>query len=74
MAERVHLTQSQSWALLEKLGGDEEKLKRCIEKLSDWKLSKQMEGGNDYLAICKWVINAVENDPYSVSPDSAGAR
>lgn len=61
-AAHVSTTDSQHEALLAKANRDENLVKLWYERLSDWKLQKQMRGGNDYLSICKWVIAAVAMD------------
>lgn len=68
MAERVLITQSQHENLLKKLGNDPEKLKACYEKLSIWKIGKQIMGGTDYRSILNWVIKAVEEDASKPKP------
>lgn len=63
VAPMVHLTSTQQRALLAKVQNDQEKLKLCYTKLSDWKINGQIDDAkDDYLRICKWVITAVERD------------
>lgn len=60
---RVWIAPSQEQDLLRRLNGDQKKLTACYEKLSGWKFEKMIDGGkNDYGAIIKWVIEAVERD------------
>ena len=60
VVEFVFLTATQQQKLLKKLDLDTEKLKKCYEKLSNWKIGKGIAGGqNDYMAIINWVIDAV---------------
>lgn len=58
----VQTTDSQHKALLKKANESQELVQSWYEKLSEWKIGKGMEGGNDFLQICKWVINAVEKE------------
>jgi len=62
VSPRVWLTMTQREELFKKCLKDTAKVKACYQKLSDWKISKNMEGGNDYLTILNWVITAVETD------------
>lgn len=60
---RVFLTPTQEEHLLRKLDRDKNLLKKCYEKLSDWKIGKGITGGaNDYSTFTKWVIDAVKDD------------
>ena len=59
----VKTTDTQHESLKQKLGGDEAKLKRCYEKLSEWKISKSITtGANDYRSILNWVIKAIDDE------------
>jgi phage replication O-like protein O len=63
VAPRVFVSESQQADLLKKVQEDKEKLVKCYDKLSTWKIGKMIEGGsNDYSAIVKWVIDAVRKD------------
>ena len=59
-ADRVFLTDLQWQNLIDKIG--QERVTRCIERLNDWKVGKSLEGGNDYSAILRWVVKAVEEE------------
>jgi hypothetical protein len=58
----VQTTPIQHQRLLEKLGGDEEKLSRCYGILADWKSNKGIIGGSDSSHIHKWVLKALERE------------
>lgn len=74
-APEVLTTPKQHDILLAKCGGDAAKLAAVYEKLSDWKISKSISGGNDYLSIIKWVFKACDADDLtSKSKDSARAE
>ncbi len=61
-AQQVWLTTTQHLDLTKRMEGDEKKVLACYERLSRWKISKQIAGGNDYLSILNWVIKAVEEE------------
>lgn len=63
VAKHVLLTKTQREDLLKKASGDEALMKSWIEKLSTWKISKNIAGGNDYLSITNWVMRAVAETP-----------
>jgi hypothetical protein len=58
----VFLTPTQQNSLLKKLEGNQDKLDKCYQKLSAWRISDQDYAGCSYLKILKWVIRAVEKD------------
>lgn len=59
VAPRVSLTRSQSDALLERSKGDASLVKEWVQMLSQWKIKKCIEGGeNDFGAITSWVIQS----------------
>lgn len=61
-ADRVFITPSQEATLLKKANNDLNLVKKWYDALNDWKIGKDIVGGNDYLSICKWVIEAVEKN------------
>lgn len=60
--ERIFTTHSQHENLLVKAKQNVELVKKWYERLSGWKISKEICGGNDYSNIVNWVIDAVERD------------
>lgn len=63
LAERVLITPSQHAALLKRAGGDEALVTSWYERLSTWKIDKEIfDGKGDFGAIIKWVIDAVKKD------------
>lgn len=63
VAEGVLLTQSQQESLLKRAKGDQALLAKWYDKLSTWKINKGIFGGTgDYLAIIKWVEDAVAQE------------
>ena len=63
-AERVATTPSQHDALLNRASGDESLVAKWYNRLSEWKINKNLDGGTrDYLAITTWVISAVAEAP-----------
>lgn len=63
VAPYVWLTKTQEEAFLKNLDGDQEKAKKCYQKLSDWKIGKSITGGkNDYKALVDWVIDAIMSE------------
>lgn len=57
----VFLSEEEHQSLLEKLEGNEEKRTLCYKKLSEWKIANPSYAPkSDYLAILKWVCNAVQ--------------
>jgi len=71
VAPRVFVTPSQEEDLLKRFDHSVEKIKSCYDKLSMWKVSKEMQGGQDYRMIMNWVQKAVEEDEKKlrVSPE-----
>lgn len=59
---RVWTTESQHNHLLKKANHDASLVDSWYERLEFWKVDKGLEGGNDFKAIGKWVIQAVEED------------
>jgi Helix-turn-helix domain len=74
VAPGVFLNPTQKAQLLKKLDGNEDKLNKCLTKLSDWKIGQSIQGGNDYMSICKWVIGAVKSEEVQVSQKQAFAE
>lgn len=63
VADRVFVSQSQHDSLLKKADGNEDLVCQWYEKLSEWKISKELTGGtNDYKALIGWVPDAVKED------------
>lgn len=61
VAERVNITASQEESLLKKASGDVKLVKTWFQKLSDWKIGKEIFScSNDYRSIINWVIASVE--------------
>lgn len=61
---RVFTTPSQHQSLLERARGDESLVLKWYNRLSEWKISKNLDGGSrDYIAILTWVIDAALNEP-----------
>lgn len=59
-APRITLTDSQHEDLLKRAKGDTSLVEKWYDKLSCWKISKEIHNrSNDYAAIVKWVIDAV---------------
>lgn len=68
-APEVSTTKTQHDDLLRRLGNDQKKLLSCYEKLSAWKIGKQITGGNDYKAILNWVIKSIEEETQKCKPN-----
>lgn len=62
VADRVFLTPSQVNALKKRLEGSKITLQAIYDKLSTWKLSKDIWGGSDFRTIITWVIDACLKD------------
>ncbi len=63
MASRVFVTPSQHESLLRKANDDPDLVAKWYEKLSQWKISKEIiDGPNDYRALLGWVPDAVKED------------
>jgi len=61
-ADRVEVGPTQHANLVKKANGDETLVKTWYERLSEWKIKREIEGGNDYASILNWVIQAVKED------------
>ncbi len=61
-AVRIAVTPTQHASLLKKANDDEALVKAWYDRLSEWKVKKEIDGGNDYATILNWVIKAVEED------------
>lgn len=68
IAPGVWLTPTQRNDVLRRLGMNTDKATQCYEKLSSWKIGKQMVGGQDYRMIINWVIKAIEEQPVARKP------
>lgn len=63
-AERVLTTDSQHQDLLKRANGDINLVTSWYDRLSTWKISKEIHGGTrDYKNIVDWVIEAVKEKP-----------
>lgn len=59
----VFVTPTQHQDLLKRCGHQETTLNKCYDKLSTWKIGKEISGGkNDYKAMVDWVIDAVKKE------------
>lgn len=61
-ADRVWTTETQHLNLLKRSEEKDELVKRWYERLSVWKIDKEVLNGSDYASILKWVIKAVNQD------------
>lgn len=63
IADRVYISASQHENLLKRANNDETLVASWYDRLSTWKIGKEIFNGNgDYQAIIKWVISAVKDD------------
>ena len=74
-ADRVLISPSQHQDLLKLAEGDEALVQTWYNRLSRWKIGKEMEGGNnDYRSIINWTIKAVKEDQASESSNRATSQ
>jgi len=69
VAPSVFLTPTQIQDIQRRVKGNDSAAVACFDKLSAWKISKNIVGGNDYRSILKWVIKAVEEDLAKPKPE-----
>ena len=71
MASRVLITPSQHADLVKRAKDDEKLVQQWYDRLSQWKIGKEIEGGKDYSAITNWVIDAVKEKPSLQKPSES---
>lgn len=66
VCDRVWISKSQHENLMKRANGDVNLVKQWYDRLSTWKVGKEIYNGkNDFQSITNWVIDAVKDTPMS---------